>query len=476
MNKLYRLQTILFLVLLSLLPFNIRHIFNFENISMLEGFREHVSWSLFAFDLFMVALIILIACEIYNVSVDSMKINWTTYEMRSYSITQQYILSLLKKPITYFLIFLLISSYFSQHSTIAFYNSYRIILSAALFMAAVFLFQKRFGILLSASCVVFFSGVFQSIITLLQFSVQHSLNLKIFGESVIAPNILGVAKFEFASQKFIRAYGTFPHPNVLGFFLLLSLACGIWIIIRYWHKKNYLFKVALVLGSLFIEAGILLSYSRSIILSSFILLSIMLTTYRKKVVSIYRLSCSKLKINPMFQGVVALIAVFATLFIAYNLLVPRLCIKECAGDTSISLRMAYGKFAYAIIANHPFTGIGPGNFVPYLKDRFPQNFQPWEFQPSHNIYLLITAETGLLGLIAFLIAITSIILQSRIKFNNIIKDPFTILFFLTLLIGLVDHYFWTLPQGQMLFWLSLAFFTASSRIDKKTKMVQGRSH
>ncbi|MEA1926079.1 MAG: O-antigen ligase family protein [Patescibacteria group bacterium] len=471
MNKLYRLQSILFLVLLGLLPFNIRHIFNFEDISMLEGFREHASWSLFAFDLFLIVLIILIVCEIYNTFANSIKIDLTTYEIRSYSITRQYVLLLLKKPVTYFLVFLLISSYFSQHSTIAFYNSYRIILSAALFMTALFLFQKRFSILSSAVCVVFFSGIFQSIITLFQFSVQHSLNLKLLGESVIAPNILGVAKFEFASQKFIRAYGTFPHPNILGFFLLLSLACGIWIIIRYWHKKNYLSKVTLVLGSLFIIAGILLSYSRSIILSSFILLSIILTAHRKKIASTYRFYCSKLKINPMFQGVVALIAVFATLFIAFNLLVPRLCIRECAGDTSISLRMIYNEFACAIIANHPFAGIGPGNFVPYLKDKFPQNFDPWEFQPSHNMYLLITAETGLLGLVAFLIVIASTILRSRIKFNNIIKNPFTIIFFLILLISFVDHYFWTLPQGQMLFWLSLAFFTASSRIDKKVKMV-----
>ena len=78
----------------------------------------------------------------------------------------------------------------------------------------------------------------------------------------------------------------------------------------------------------------------------------------------------------------------------------------------------------------------------------------WLHQPVHNIYLLIAAETGLLGLMAFLF-----FLYLLIK-----KKPrltiFCLLLVSFLIIGLFDHFFWTLQQGQMVFWLILGIIAA----------------
>ena len=42
-------------------------------------------------------------------------------------------------------------------------------------------------------------------------------------ESIISPNIPGVAKLIFNGHVYIRSYGLFPHPNILGGFLVFSI-------------------------------------------------------------------------------------------------------------------------------------------------------------------------------------------------------------------------------------------------------------
>ena len=79
----------------------------------------------------------------------------------------------------------------------------------------------------------------------------------------------------------------------------------------------------------------------------------------------------------------------------------------------------------------------------------------WIHQPVHNIYLLIASETGLIGLILFLVFIFQL-------FRKIIGQEYFLLLivFSFLFIGLFDHFFWTLQQGQLMFWLTLGIMGA----------------
>src|SRR3990172_2239052 len=67
------------------------------------------------------------------------------------------------------------------------------------------------------------SGFFQSIVAILQFISQKSLGLTILGESIFNAHDPGIAKIVINGDVFIRSYGFFPHPNILGGFLALSL-------------------------------------------------------------------------------------------------------------------------------------------------------------------------------------------------------------------------------------------------------------
>ena len=52
------------------------------------------------------------------------------------------------------------------------------------------------------------------------------------GESILGPEIPGVAKIVVAGGKILRAYGTFPHPNILAAFLLLGLFSSYYFLFR----------------------------------------------------------------------------------------------------------------------------------------------------------------------------------------------------------------------------------------------------
>jgi hypothetical protein len=71
--------------------------------------------------------------------------------------------------------------------------------------------------------IIMLLGVAHSLIGIAQFIAQYSLGLFWLKESLIGPDIAGVAKIIINYQPFIRAYGLFPHPNILGGFLFFSI-------------------------------------------------------------------------------------------------------------------------------------------------------------------------------------------------------------------------------------------------------------
>ena len=128
---------------------------------------------------------------------------------------------------------------------------------------------------------------------------------------------------------------------------------------------------------------------------------------------------------------------------------------------SLQLRQELNKVALAMIKKHPLTGVGLGNFIPSLA-QFKKGLSHKELQPVHNIYLLIGAESGLIGLGVF---IWLIYLSYRKLFQKNIKTlkhknkkrpnylitQLLISLSIILALGLFDHYFFTLQQTQLLF-------------------------
>src|SRR3989338_9001367 len=105
------------------------------------------------------------------------------------------------------------------------------------------------------------SGALQGAIAFFQFLTQRSLGLKYLGESPLRAGVDEVAEIVAAGARFIRAYGTFPSPNVLAAFLAVSILFTVtWYISRPYRLHRHFFFAAISL--IFMSIGLLLTFSR----------------------------------------------------------------------------------------------------------------------------------------------------------------------------------------------------------------------
>ena len=430
---------ILVLILVFLLPFNFYYIFNFFSIKKFLFFKETLQYSIYTFDIvFLFILFFWLKEKIKNHSIEKfIKKNWILYLLAFYFIFNSFFVS--PEPFS------------------SLYNSLRILEVLILFLILIEIIESK-QFLEKIFKIIFISGIIQSIVAFFQFIFQKSLGLRYLGETVLNPQILGIAKIEANGEKFVRAYGTFPHPNLLGIFLFLTLLLGVYLFL--YNKKSLTSptKFLFLLGFLIIPIGILLTFSRSVWLITVFFGLILILRYSRKLFSPdFKLKNSVFYIFIIFSFVTIIFLVF------YSLMSTRICYQNCQ-DQSLLFRQIYLNFSQNIIQNNFTTGIGIGQFTSIFKEINPNDLPEWNLQPVHNFYLLITSEVGLLGLILILF-----FALNKINFLFLKNVVLSFLFIAFLLIGFFDHYFWTLPQGQFIFWLALALLVSFSKIKSNIK-------
>ena len=124
-------------------------------------------------------------------------------------------------------------------------------------------------------------------------------------------------------------------------------------------------------------------------------------------------------------------------------------------DEAVVMRIYYNKESLKSRGN--LFGIGLGNFVNWFMANDP--YRPkWFYQPVHNIYLLVYSETGLAGIISFVLFLFFLIKKfiNETKLKSMQEYSILIMASSLLFIGLFDHYLLTLQQGRFMFWLTLA--------------------
>jgi len=348
------------------------------------------------------------------------------------------------------------------------------------------------------------SGLFQSLIAFAQYGSQKSLGLKFLRESPLGPEMTGVAKMLISNLSLVRPYGTFPHPNLLAAFLLICLFFFFFIYFKQkpWSKKfilggltkkDFLPPNGLLLAGVYplLSFALFFTFSR-IIIFTFLLASLLFFIWtflirpqlRSKVIELF-----------------LLLVIFCFLFGLF--LWPEVSSRFLVSleEQTVSLRVFYNQTALSLIKEHPFLGIGLGNFVWQIKQML-HLLASWLHQPVHNIYLLIANEVGLIGLVMFLMFIFGLLLslrgrrpkQSRplrrsfsprlrrveagseasgirsrlprspdVTSGSLAMTSLLLTVFCFLFIGLFDHFFWTLQQGQLMFWLALGMIASFSK-------------
>lgn len=286
-----------------------------------------------------------------------------------------------------------------------------------------------------------------SLLALGQFVWQQSLGFWILGERSFSSSTFGIARADIFGQLWMRSYASFPHPNLLGAYLVLTLLINLALVIKLSDlSRNKSLKYVLILSSVMgIQLlALIVTFSRSAIAA--LILGLLVASFyllKKRAKILYILI-------PASSLLVALLA-----FLVLNLF---------GGDSdSIYLRSLLNEFGLSIILAQPF-GIGANNFIPYLADHFQAllpSYLPLNtyLQPIHNLALLVFVELGFAGLLVLLIVIF-VSFRSALQARSWLG--LSLLCALSLL-SLTDHYFWTLTQGQLLFWLIVAIVNSRSK-------------
>lgn len=302
------------------------------------------------------------------------------------------------------------------------------------------------------------SALLQVVIASLQFYYQESLGIRHFGESVISPLIQNVAKINEDGFKLLRAYGTFPHPNVFAAFLSFALFLPYYLYLgnkAEIRQKSVISPLPYYRGMrqmaldicifFFLIGGLLLSFSRIAIIS-FIFVSLAMLVF---------FYFSKNKKNIEIKRAYKIIFLTAMVFVLFLLIFNKELFSRLSDSDSIAQRIFYIDIFKDAIVHSPVFGVGIGNFIGYFYSHFP-DLPEWQYQPVHNLFLLIIAETGIVGGLSFILFMGyNIYAAAKKDVHDLFK--YVILFVIAdfLIIANFDHYFWTLQQGQILFWMIL---------------------
>jgi O-antigen ligase len=252
-----------------------------------------------------------------------------------------------------------------------------------------------------------------------------------------------------AGARWLRGYGTLPHPNTLGGFMLLGFGA---VLERYLVTGR---RIWLWVGALGAPA-LVLTFSRAAWLGAgTVLVGLGWWTWRYAR-------------QPWPRSRQMLLVIAAASGLAALPLLPWLLIRADFTDQAVSTetrsvqeRQLYALAGLRMLAGRPLVGIGAGTFVEVLAGMVPPLTR---LEPVHNVLLLVTTETGLAGGLALLGLGAAIAWRAWRRRRA--AAPAEMVWALVLLgmgvTGLFDHYWWTAPPGRLAFATVLGLWAASA--------------
>ena len=114
-------------------------------------------------------------------------------------------------------------------------------------------------------------------------------------------------------------------------------------------------------------------------------------------------------------------------------------------------RLFFQKIAFKMIQDRPLIGIGYKNYVKAMPRYSRRPLAQDKLFPVHNIYLLVLAETGLLGLIALIDFLITVLWRCRRVLQDLAGATVAAVLLAILLIGNCDHFLLTVTSGKWLF-------------------------
>ena len=265
-------------------------------------------------------------------------------------------------------------------------------------------------------------GLVQVIILTFQYFSQSSIGgiFYYLGERTFVPTTPGIALFRLGEELVLRPYGTFPHPNVLACYLLLSFI----LLLYLFPKEKIIYRYAKFTILLAISFGIVLTFSRVVLL----LFVVSLLFYFWN--------------NQGAKRIILILAIslFGVLFSRF--------VNGFIDD--LASRFELLKIGWFVFLKNPLFGVGLNNFH-YHEIYYQKEITPNLLQPIHSIYFHWLVSAGIVSLIPAVYLFRNILKRT--------KSRLAMFLIITIgIIGLFDHYLITLQQGQLIIAFVLGFY------------------
>lgn len=305
------------------------------------------------------------------------------------------------------------------------------------------------------------SALLSSILGMWQFINQSSVGgiWYYFGERLFSLTTVGISTVNL-DQQILRSYGAFPHPNILAFFLAIN------IIFSYYNLRDEK-KIwrAFLIGSILLSiVALFTTFSRTVI--AFLICFSIYEIYTKL----------KQKYRIFTLGFLQVVIPFFVVFSILNF-------KEFI-LRGIDFRQELFIQSWEIFQKNPYFGIGLNNFFVW-QEPLIKTISPTNFQPPHNMYVGALLSLGLFGWwifpYGFYKGIVRVMKNLRVikgEAKDFNKGVLVVLVGI-IIVGMFDHFFLTLEQGQVMLALILGlsyshFFSKIPSNERNVKRIRAK--
>jgi O-antigen ligase len=246
--------------------------------------------------------------------------------------------------------------------------------------------------------------------------------------------------------RWLRAYGSLPHPNLLGGFTLALMAPPL----AYLLSRR---KLPVAAATVFVCCLVLivLTFSRSAWLGLAIVTAGLFLLWRR----LDRRSLLLIGLTGLATAAILVVAL-RPLF-SIRLGGTQQVKTEFVSDYT---RRWLVERTFELIQENPILGTGIGSYPLALSRHVAEVYQ---IEPVHNLPLLAVSELGILGVIV-LGGLVVVIILNALR----LRDPAASILSLALLgmavSSLFDHFFWTLAPGRMLLAVMLGLWAGQVKL------------
>jgi hypothetical protein len=326
----------------------------------------------------------------------------------------------------------LIITLFAGDQPIAFQHAQRILLSSLLFLL-IYIGPVKGKHALWAFIL---GSLFVSVFGIWQFLAQSTFSSTLFGLSqyiVYEPGASIIASESIG--RWLRAYGSFSHPNVFGGYLVLSMLSSLLLFRNSIRWERVALHGIIVLQT----AALFFTFSRSAWMAMFLSLIVLLSLFRNNLKNV----------RPIIS-IAVLFIIFTTIY--FPLVQTRFAGASSHEVVSITERTAgYGQ-AFELFRANMWFGVGGENYTYALvQSRF--DMPGWWYQPVHSVLMLFVVEYGLVGVLLFIFVIVSFF---RYQMTNNKYHLLVVICYLPFV--LFDHYLWSSYVGLILLFVYTAVY------------------